>query len=788
MFSEAKYTTVGGVIEKLVEKFPNAELPSLSTIPLFIANRKVAQPVFINPWYDTYNGSINLGAVFPSWPPLISPIVPIDYYKEGTDKPDTIVGTDKGRDFINGLKSDDLLFGLGEADIILGEDGSDIIFDGAGNDFVFAGNDDDFLFNGSGNDYSLGGNGDDSYFAGKGTDVFRGGAGTDTADYNTLGQGITLLATGNVNKGFLGSDQLSEVEVVKGAAGLQNTIDAGNAWFGSINVNLLTQSATFSEINRPQLSLKVENFTNVEGSVLGDTIVGDNGDNLLNGNDGDDLVVGLGGDDTVNGGQGDDRLAGGYSPLVPAIAIRPIEFDGNDLVNGGDGNDVIEGGGGEDIIDGGSGLDTADYSNLSQGITLRPFGLVDKGKLGTDRIRDIETIIGSSRAVNTIDASSFILNPSSILPPPPPIPSAAINVDLSAGVLNVVGLPQNLKFTVKNFANVVGSFNNDIIIGDSKVNQLSGDFGNDDINAGAGDDVIAGGTLIPTISAYSPSRPIIFPLSDGSDRLNGEGGDDTFQSGTGFDTIDGGKDFDTVDYSGHGQAITLRVGETQAQTQYVSKGFNYLIPEVDTLTNIERVIGATKEANTINGYHALSLSVNLATNELLAVTATTKEKLLVENFVNVTGSAGDDNITGNKGNNVLVGNAGSDQISGEAGKDIITGVNPYDSAPGFKEEDVLLGGADGDTFILGDEKNAYYVGGNYADKAILRDFKSGEDNIVLNGSFEDYFFLGSSNTEIYRKVAFSDALTRSPGDLVAEVNGSIAKSDLIFVSEDLPIA
>ena len=633
MFSEAKYTTVGGVIEKLIEKFPDAELPSLSTIPLFIANRKVTQPVFINPWYDTYNGSINLGAVFPSVPPpQTSPVIPIDHYKEGTDKPDTIVGTDKGRDFINGLKSGDLLFGLGERDIILGEDGSDIVFDGAGDDFVFAGNDDDFLFNGSGNDYSLGGNGNDNYFAGEGNDAFLGGAGTDTADYSSLGQGITLLATGNVNKGFLGSDQLSEVEVVKGAAGLDNTIDAGNAWFGSINVNLLTQSAKFSEMNRPQLSLKVENFTNVEGSVLGDTIVGDNGDNLLNGNGGDDLVVGLGGDDTVNGGQGDDRLAGGYSPLVPAIAIRPIEFDGNDVVNGGEGNDVIQGGGGEDIIDGGSGLDTADYSNLSQGITLRPFGLVDKGKLGTDRIRDIETIIGSSRAVNTIDASGFILNSSSILPPPPPIPSAAINVDLSAEVLNVVGLPQNLKFTVKNFVNVVGSFNNDIISGDSKANQLSGDFGNDEINAGAGDDVITGGTLIPTISAYSPNRPIIFPLSDGSDRLNGEAGNDTIQSGTGFDIIDGGQDFDTVDYRANGQAITLRVGQGGTQRQYVDKGYNHYDYEIDTLTNIEKVIGTTKQANTIDASGALSVTANLATNELQFASSQCQEKTARRKF------------------------------------------------------------------------------------------------------------------------------------------------------------
>ena len=57
---------------------------------------------------------------------------------------------------------------------------------------------------------------------------------------------------------------------------------------------------------------------------------------------------------------------------------------GNDRLFGRGGNDVLQGGKGNDFLDGGSGFDTADYSHLSQGITLKAVGVIDKSRAGID--------------------------------------------------------------------------------------------------------------------------------------------------------------------------------------------------------------------------------------------------------------------------------------------------------------------------------------------------------------------------------------------------------------------
>jgi Ca2+-binding RTX toxin-like protein len=75
-----------------------------------------------------------------------------------------------------------------------------------------------------------------------------------------------------------------------------------------------------------------------------DKIDGGSGNDLIDAGSGNDIVLGGAGDDTLKGGPGNDRLEGG---------------SGNDLVEGGDGNDVLEGGAGQDNLDGGAGNDVA---------------------------------------------------------------------------------------------------------------------------------------------------------------------------------------------------------------------------------------------------------------------------------------------------------------------------------------------------------------------------------------------------------------------------------------------
>ncbi|MFN6155290.1 MAG: calcium-binding protein [Dolichospermum sp.] len=231
------------------------------------------------------------------------------------------------------------------------------------------------------------------------------------------------------------------------------------------------------------------------------TIIGTNGNNILNGTinndlilglDGNDILNGLGGNDTLDGGNGDDTLNGGT---------------GNDSLVGGNGNDLFIGSTGIDTIKGGEGLDTVDYSQLGKRITLKPGGDLTKAT-NTDKLEGIEKIIADSKvANNTIDASTAGVG-------------AFIDVNLQTQSLAVNGIPGlgTLSFTIVNFDDVIGTDSNDIIFGDSQNNLLSGGLGNDTLNGGLGNDLLTGG--------------------GGNDLLTGGGGADRFVFNSGREGID----------------------------------------------------------------------------------------------------------------------------------------------------------------------------------------------------------------------------------------------------------
>ncbi len=524
------------------------------------------------------------------------------------------------------------------------------------------------------------------------------------------------------------------------------------------------------------------------GTKLNDLIFGLGEDDLIFGLDGADIIIGGDGSDIAFGGAGNDLIAGGNGDDFV------FGESGNDLVFGDAGNDQIFGSQGNDSFYGGSGKDTADYSNLGEAITLQAKGIVDKGSAGSDQLSEIETIIGANKQANTIDASGGTSN------------TTSLDVNLASNNLIINGFPGlgTLKFQVKNFLDVKGTAQGDKIIGNNFNNQLLGEngddiisglYGNDNINGDEGNDILSGGGGIPlTITA---ENSVISARYDGNDIVNGNNGNDTVLGGTGFDELDGGSGVDTVDYSLLGQAITIKpAGE-------IDKGKL----GVDQISNFETVIGAEGEANKIDGstvtYGITSLYVDLSAEKLTVknVPSIGDLNFKVKEFVNVTGTSQTDNLTGNSDNNILVGGGADDIVSGESGKDTLIGVNQNFARPGLKETDILLGGVDSDLFVLGDAQNAYYVGNGSNDKAFLTDFQTGEDLIQLNGSIKDYVIQNSNvqnlapdvSTNIYRKPSFADSADSltpsivSPGDLIAVVNGTVAKSDLIFVSDEVVI-
>lgn len=240
---------------------------------------------------------------------------------EGGQGNDTLTGTG-GPDVLYGGDGDDVIDGRGGGDTLDGGPGQNTVtyalgpspvtvdlgagtggalpldtlrhfttvITGPGNDTVtgtsadehfILGAGDDTVDAGAGNDTIDGGPGNDLLRGGEGSDIINGGDGTDTATYDERGPSEPV----NVTLATPGGD---------GAAGENDT---------------LTQ------------------IENVTGGASSDTLIGDDGPNVLVGGPGLNTLSGLGGDDVIFGG--DDR----------------------DIITGGPGSDKLYGGGDDDSID-----------------------------------------------------------------------------------------------------------------------------------------------------------------------------------------------------------------------------------------------------------------------------------------------------------------------------------------------------------------------------------------------------------------------------------------------------
>ena len=336
----------------------------------------------------------------------------------------------------------------------------------------------DTLSGSKGNDVYSAGAGNDLIKGSAGNDSMGGGSGIDTLDYSGLNADITFSRGGVITKsGGMGVDTIAafDIEVIKGNAKRINTIDGSSGTTAAINVDLSTNSLEITGLpGIGSAKLTVINFSNVNGSENNDVIVGNDKANSLNGG---------GGNDTISGGGGDDLLLGSS---------------------------------GTDVYGGGSGADTLSYETFAGGVTLVRGGTIIKADGSVDTIADfgVETIIGSKGAVNTIDGSTGV--------------TAALNVNLSKQNLTITGLPfvGTASLTVKNFTDVKGSENADVITGDKGTNRLLGNGGNDVLTGLGGKDLLTGGSgadtfVFGTGDSLLSGFDLITDLEIGVDSIDG---------------------------------------------------------------------------------------------------------------------------------------------------------------------------------------------------------------------------------------------------------------------------
>ena len=419
------------------------------------------------------------------------------------------------------------------------------------------------------------------------------------------------------------------------------------------------------------------------GDAEGDTIVSDRGkeDHIehVQGSNNDDSLTGNRGDNMLWGLGGNDELDGedGDDTLSGGA--------GNDDLDGGDGVDSLNGGYGADMLTGGDGSDTASYAGSMMGVTVR---LHSFQSMGGDAEGD--TFAGRVDADYTNEDGD----------------------DFTASLADIEHL--------------MGSANDDILAGDFRNNTIDGGDGDDKIYGGPGAGADAKGVGVDDdnsdeLSGGKGNDMIFGGLGNdtlnggaGDDMLHGGPGDDTYDGGTGDDmiyadeddmSIDGGADEgmvmggnDTVSYARLEDGVIRRLDDNVTITD-VTFSPGITISNVENITgsqgddalagsnDVDNVIEGGEGGDMLEGgTHGMggdTLSY-ASSDDWVRVTLGEGTDTAIASrghasgdeatgFENVTGSAHDDDLTGNTGPNVLKGGDGDDELVGGAGADTLEG-------------------------------------------------------------------------------------------------------------------
>lgn len=457
-----------------------------------------------------------------------------------------------GRDTLNGHGGDDTLNAGDGLDQLYGGSGDDYLIGGADRDFVYGGTGDDTIW---GDEYSWtnpNDYGDDNIYAGSGHDYVTTSGGDD---YINAGSGDDTVFAGfddDTVRGGHGDNELN------GGQGIDEVdfSDVSADW----HVDLLNETATFAGKGSAD---DIVNFEHVRTGAGDDTVsaghgaervYAGSGNDSVDGRAGDDVLLGEGGHDNLKGGSGDDIVSGGlgtdtasYDGAVSGVIVD-LAFDGvgqntlgagedtlisierlqgsghSDILSGDDGQNHIHGSAGGDILFGRGG---SDWVNGGSGDDILEGGDGD------------DLITGGDGE----DAVSYFFA------------AAGVHVDLGDnGAQNTFGAGTDIITEVEH---AIGSFHNDLLVGDDGDNRLTG---------GAGKDILVGG--------------------EGADTLDGGDNDDVLIGGAGNDVMDGGAGTDWAHFNTNApNGVDVDLSK---QVQWTKQGS-------DTIRNVENILGSLQD-------------------------------------------------------------------------------------------------------------------------------------------------------------------------------------------------
>ena len=620
---------------------------------------------------------------------------------------------------------------------------------------------DDRMIGDAANNYFEGYGGEDTLEGGAGNDSLEGGAGND------------LLRGGTGNDMFLVTpSSYADSDIIDGGDG--NDILGFYQLDGGVNLDLAVGTLRRYQGNAIVGIDTVLSIENAVGTGFNDTLSGSAIAELLNGSCGNDVLSGAEGADTLGGGIGNDTLTGGA---------------GNDRIVGEDGDDMIiqsaDSFTDNDSLTGSAGFDTLDYSNIA-GAGMRievDFGTgtvrkyQDERLVGTDKILDIEKVIGSQghdkfignasdnyfegaagndtfiggagrdtlfggdgddrflasnwagnatidggNGTNTLDYSAL---------PAITGKSPSINVNLSLHTVTKVSLivSTDIVFDVKA---IIGSGFNDVMNGDSLANVFDAGAGNDTLSGGVGNDAMAGGA----------GDDLVYQNANVLDR-------DTLYGGEGQDQLS------YRDFMGKIYVNLLDGTVRKSQEMFVSMDYIFDFEDIAGSAYADTLIGSHDD-NTLRGGAG-------------------------DDTINAL--AGDDNLQGDDGNDYLIGSNGSDFLDGGNGDDVLEGGEDNDILHGGTGNDTLSGGAgtnvlqggDGDDVLIKDQFSSGGVldGGEGVDRIDYSAFDSASLAIKAN------LAVGTIQRYQDNRLVGTDTISNMEGVIGTEGNDSLtgSKSD-----------
>lgn len=580
--------------------------------------------------------------------------------------------------------------GSNSADLITGSNGNDNIDAYNGNDIIFAGNGDDVVTGNNGNDIIYGGAGIDYLFGHYGNDVIFGGAGDDY-----------LLETYGGNDELHGGDGNDYIAYASGNSIIYG--DAGNdtlSTFTTDPAGILFHGGLGDDI------------------VTGDQVYGD-----FYGDAGNDYFqLRHWGEANFYGGADDDHFK-----MSTALSFT---LD-NIVYYGGSGDDIYEFSG---FSASAATIIIREESGANDVLHMSGYEYLSDFTFNSNTSGDLIV-----KAVSNPNAQAIIEDYFS-------------NYNFKVETFKTSRTNQEASIdTLLNFSNLGSDNVDDILIGDSQMNTISGYGGDDQLSGLDGDDFLFGGSGNDTITGGNGNDNIAGGSDDdvldggaGDDILYGEAGNDTYIYVSGLDTFEESNGEDTIQF-GTGVSVydlTIANSGTDDTLITVTAGTDEILLQDNInadanlhFENLEFDNGLVLDFTDYNNWQWGSSAferINGDANDNTLLGASGNDRLYgYDGNDQIYGGDGNDKIWGGNGDDYIFGGLGLDTLRGEAGNDTLVGAGDNDTLYGGTGNDILDGGIDsgfdnlwgdaGDDILYATAGNDFLRGGTGSDTFIFDD-------------------------------------------------------------------